>query len=394
MTSSHDERYDTAVAQRPAPRVAIVHDYLTQRGGAERVVLSMSRALPDAPIYTTLYNPDTTYPEFRQRQIITSPLNRIWALRRDHRMALPLLPWAASRLTPDADVVLTSSSGWAHGARTNAPTIVYCHAPARWVYQSEVYLGGPMLRSPIGWALALMRPGLRRWDRRAARSADVYLANSRVVQARIEDAYARNAEVLAPPHTVATDGPLEPITAVSGWADEGYALVVSRLLPYKNVQQVIRAMRGRADRLLIVGDGPLWASLRANAPDNVRLVRELTDAQMRWAYTNARLLVAPSHEDFGLTPLEAAAFGVPTVALRAGGYLDTIDEEVNGIFFSRPTPADIAMALDRAAERAWDREAIMDHAEYFNEARFHERLHQIVAQQASSSSRRGDLGHV
>lgn len=382
MTSSLEDRIPAPSEPATAPCVAIVHDYLTQRGGAERVVLSMSRAFPDAPIYTTLYNPETTYPEFRQRQIITSPLNRLGPLRRDHRRALPLLAWAAGRLKPDADVVLTSSSGWAHGARTDAPTIVYCHAPARWVYQSEVYLGGPMHQTPIGWALALLRPGLRLWDRRAARSADVYLANSHVVQARIGRAYSRDAEVLAPPHTVATDGSLEPIPEVAAWEEGGYLLVVSRLMPYKNADQVIAALRGRPDRLLVIGDGPLWESLRASAPDNVRLVRDLTDAQMRWAYMHARLLVAPSHEDFGLTPLEAAAFGIPTLALRAGGYLDTIDQTVNGAFFARPKAADIARALDRVADRVWDREAIRGHAENFSEARFHERLYQIVAQHA------------
>ena len=133
----------------PAPRVAIAHDYLTQRGGAERVVLAMARAFPEARIHTTLYDPEGTYPEFADHDIVTSPLNRIGPVRRDHRLGLPLL--APRRLRPfevDADVVLVSSSGWAHGFRHTGRTLVYCYSPARWLYQTDTYLGGPA--EPLG----------------------------------------------------------------------------------------------------------------------------------------------------------------------------------------------------------------------------------------------------
>ena len=123
------------------PRVAIAHDYLTQRGGAEKVVLSMSRAFPDAPIYTLLYDRENTYPEFANRDVRVSSLNRIGPLRRNHRAALPVLPFAASSLRIDADVVLTSSSGWAHGFGTRGRKLVLCHTPAHWLYVRDEYLG-------------------------------------------------------------------------------------------------------------------------------------------------------------------------------------------------------------------------------------------------------------
>lgn len=366
------------------PRVAIAHDYLTQRGGAERVVLAMARAFPDATIHTTLYHPEGTYPDFRDARIAVSPLNRVRFLRRHHRAALPLLPLACRALHVDADVVLASSSGWAHGIRTGPGTrlLVYCHAPARWLYQSEAYLGGPLYRSPEGVALAALRAPLVRWDTAAAARADGYLANSRVVRERIHAAYGITAEVLHPPFGVDPTAPQEPVPALRGWA--GYHLVVSRLMPYKNVHHAVEAFRGLPERLVVVGQGDQARSLRATLPPNVQLLAGLTDAQLRYTYAHATALVAPSFEDFGLTPLEAAAFGAPTLALRAGGYLDTVTEGLNGTFFPAPTAAAIRDAVIRARTAAWDGAAIRAHAARFSEPRFHAELRRRVDELAGT----------
>lgn len=364
------------------PRVAIAHDYLTQRGGAERVVLALLQAFPDATVHTTLYDPEGTFPEFRDVDIRVSPLNRVGPLRRHHRAALPFLPFASSALRIDADLVVASSSGWAHGFPTTGRTLVYCHAPARWLYQSERYLGGDPRRSPIGLALLALRAPLRRWDRGAAARADAYLANSRVVRDRVHEAYGIEAEVLPPPFAVDTTGEQETVPEAADWG-EGYHLVVSRLLPYKNVDQVIEAFRGLPERLLVIGAGPLLAPLRAAAPDNVRIATDLTDAQMRWAYGHARALVAASHEDFGLTPLEAGAFGRPTLALRAGGYLDTIAEGVNGAYFDEPTADAIRTAVVVDRDATWDEAAIRAHVEAFSPNRFVERVRAAAARLAS-----------
>jgi len=361
------------------PRVAIAHDYLTQRGGAERVVLALHRAFPEATIHTTLYDPDGTYPELRDARIVTSPIDRIGPLRRRHRAALPLLPYAVSRLRIDADVVVASSSGWAHGVPTTGRKIVYCHAPARWLYQSEAYLRDEAERSTKTRALGMLGAWLRRWDRRAAASADLYLANSTVVSERIAAAYGIDATVVSPPYGLEPSGELSPVEAIAGWADDGYLLIVSRLLPYKHVDVAVDAVRGLAERLVVVGHGPMAQRLRALAPENVIMLGELTDAELRWTYAHARALVAPGLEDFGLTPLEAATFGVPTLALRGGGYLDTIDEQVNGVFFAEPTVAALRAAISSSRTRAWDADAIRRHAEAFSEERFHERLRAEVA---------------
>lgn len=364
------------------PQIAIAHDYLTQRGGAERVVLAMARAFPEAQIHTTLYNPDTTFPEFRDLDIVTSPINRVGALRRHHRLALPLLAPVASHMRVDADVVLTSTSGWAHGFHATGRTVVYCHAPARWLYQPQEYLGGPHFSSLAGVALSVLAPPLRVWDKRVARRATTYLANSRVVRDRVHDAYGITAEVLAPPHGVDSDGEQEPVPELEGWSD--YHLIVSRLLPYKNVGAAIDAFQGLpGERLVVVGHGPLKPALVSRLPGNARLVSHLTDAQMRWVYARAHALIAPSLEDFGLTPVEAAAFGKPTIALRGGGYLDTVIEHVTGLFIDSPTPRAIAQAVLLSRTQAWDSEYLQAHGASFGDERFaralQERVHAHLA---------------
>jgi len=378
------------------PRIAIAHDYLTQRGGAERLVLSICRAFPQAELHTLFYEPSQTYPEYRDRVIRTSPLDRIGVLRRDPRLALPLLAPVASRMRIDADVVIASSSGWAHAFATTGARVVYCHSPARWLYLPEDYLGQAGRLDPKRLALAVLAPALRRWDRRAARRADRYLANSTVVRERIGRVYGIDAPTLFPPFSPdVAEGVQEPIPDLAGWAGAdgtagGHALVVSRLQPYKHVDRVIEAFAVMPEhRLLVIGTGPERERLRALAPANVRLVEGLSDAQMRWAYAHSSMLVAASHEDFGLTPLEAGAHGVPTLALRAGGYLDTIAEGTSGLFFDEAAPPAIAAGV-RAIEQhgPWSREAIREHVEAFSEERFIMRLREVVSSTSAPSAPR------
>lgn len=356
----------------PEPRVAIAHDYLTQRGGAERVVLAMARAFPEAPIYTTLFDPARTFPEFRGLDVRPSWLNRFTVFREDHRAALPILPMVSSQVCIDADVVIASSSGWAHGFRTPGRKIVYCYSPARWLYQPDRYLG----REPataVRLALAMLSPPLRRWDGRAASSADSFLAISTVVRERIIETYGRSARVVPAPYTLEEtrtrdeDGAELP--------EEGYFLVVSRLLPYKNVDAVIEAFRLRPGRrLVVVGVGPEKAQLIEAAPTNVAFLENLTDAEMSRLYVGAAGLVAASYEDFGLTPLEAASRGKASAVLRWGGFLDTVVEGVTGVFFDEPTPELIADAVDRLAERSWDADVLRARAERFSESAFADSL--------------------
>lgn len=369
--------------------VVLAHDYATQRGGAERVALVMAQAFPGSPMYTSLYDPDGTYPEFAKVDLHPTGLNRIGPLRRNHRLALPLLAPAISRQQIEADVLLASSSGWAHGYRGARRTVVYCYIPARWLYQRDRYLSGRgdsfgdrVRHAVAGASLTALSPALRRWDKKAAARADVYLTCSSVARQAVAEAYGIEAEVLSPPPAMLPAGDESQMPGVQ----PGFMLCVARLLPYKNVDVAIRAAQrlGGPD-LVVVGDGPDKARLQAIADGDsrtkVHLLGRVRDDELRWVYRNASALIGASYEDFGLSPLEAGSFGHPSVVLRAGGYLDSVIEGVTGEFFDTFDPEDVSAAMSRALSRQWDAPALADHVAKFGIDRFVDRLHEIVAQQ-------------
>jgi glycosyltransferase involved in cell wall biosynthesis len=336
-------------------RVVIAHDYLTQRGGAERVVLALLEAFPGARVVTSVYAPDGTFPEFRDVEIETLLPDPGHLLRRDARLAFPLLAPAFSRhVVRDADVVVCSSSGWAHGIGTTAPKVVYCHTPARWLYVTADYVAGhgPLVRA----VAAAARGPLRRWDGRAAAGASVYVANSTVVRDRIEQAYGLPAEVVHPPAALDPDGPQEPVAA----ATPPFLLTVARPRGYKNLAVVEAAAAEAGVSVFAVKGG-------------------LTDPQLRWLYANCRGLVAAAHEDFGLSPVEAMSFGKPVLALRAGGYLDSVVEGATGSFFDRVDVPSLAEALAGFDEHAFDVDVVREHARRFARESFVRRMREIVA---------------
>lgn len=361
--------------------LAIAHDYLTQRGGAERVVLALHKAFPDAPIYTTLYDPENTYPEFKDCQIITSPLNHFKIFRKDHRLALPLLPFFSSRLKVDAHRVVVSTTGWAHGFDVPQNALVYCHSPARWIYLTDQYLGN-RLNKGLARIFKTMRPFLRRWDRAAAMRLSNYVANSSIIQQRIFDVYGKRADIIFPPYSVQDGEPQESIAGLEDFMERGYFMIVSRLLPYKNVQYAVEAFSGLDHQLLVVGAGPMLDELKSMSTPNVAFVSNISDAQMRCAYAGSTALLAVSHEDFGITPLEGGAFGKPTIALQAGGFLDTISEGINGAFINTPSAQDIRKAVQELDSQQYSAEAIKAHVKRFNEERF---IHQMKARLAQTS---------
>lgn len=356
--------------------IALVHDYLTQRGGAERVVLALASTFEGAPLFTSLYDPAGTFPEFSDLEVSTLPLDRVALLRSRHRLALPFLAPSFSRLRIDAGVTVCSSSGWAHGASTTGRKIVYCHTPARWLYQSDRYLAGHPKGSSV--LLSLLAPSLRRWDRRAAASADRYLVNSNAVRQRVAALYDIDAEVVPPPVDVDLSGPSEAVPGI----DPGFYLCVSRLLAYKNVEAVTAAFALLPEeRLVVVGSGPLADRIAETRPRNATVLGEVTDAGLRWLYSSSAGLIAASYEDFGLTPVEAASFGKPTAALRWGGFLDTIVDGSTGVYFDEPRPGPIAEAVDRMARTGWDEQVLVDHASLYSVERFAERMRAVVAEE-------------
>lgn len=357
-------------------RIAIVHDYLTQRGGAERVVLALLAAFPQARLVTSVYAPGSTFPEFARYRVETSWLTRVPAFRQDPRRAFPLLAAAFASMRLDGvDLAVCSSSGWAHGVGGGVPRLVYCHNPARWLYQPEDYFSSlaPRARQLAAGLCSPLRP----WDRRQARAAQVYVANSTVVQRRVERCYQRPCRVIPPPVTLTGDEPLEPVAGVA----PGYLLTVGRARGYKRTQTVVAAMEHLPEhRLVVVGGGAETAGPAGPASARVRFLRQVSDAQMRWLYANCLAVVALAEEDFGLTVVEGFAFGRPAVTLGHGGYLDTMQEGVTGVLVARPAVEALVPAVRHLAAARLDPARIQDRARAFSLARFSAQMQAVAAE--------------
>ncbi len=375
----------SVVAVRPVPRVAIVHDYLTQMGGAERVVLAMSRAFPEATVHTALYDPGGTFPEFADLDVRTLGLNRFGFLRRDHRRALPVLARAFAGLEiDDADVVLCSSSGWAHMIGDDLPRVVYCHHPARWLHRPDPYVGGfgPLARA----GLRVLGPGLRRRDHRAMLGAGTVVANSNTTARMIRRVYGLEARVVAPAGTLGVGG----VDRALGGIRPGFVLCISRLVGHKRLDRLVAVARAMPERrFLLIGEGPMRGALDRSAPSNLRLIGRVDDDQLRWAYRNCSVVVSTAQEDFGLTPLEAAGFGVPVVVPAEGGFLDHVDPEVNGILVPGWNVNRFAAAVATAVTRSWDRTAMVNHARRMGEYRFAADLRELVCESVGRTGVRG-----
>jgi glycosyltransferase involved in cell wall biosynthesis len=358
--------------------VVVVHDYVTQRGGAERVVLELLRAFPGARLVTSCWNPATSYPEFRDHEIDTLWINRIAPLRRDPRLAFPFLARAfRHRSITDADVVICSSSGWAHRVTAAVPKIVYCHNPARWLYQPDDYLSSSprWVRSSFVRATGRMR----RTDAAAARSAAAYVVNSSVVAGRVRASYGIEPTVVPPARGLSPDGPQRPVPDV----EPGYLLTVSRQRGYKRTEAVraaVALMPG--ERLVVVGGEPdgTWRP-------GITGVSNIDDAQLRWLYANASGVIAVAQEDFGLIPVEAQSFGVPSVVLRSGGYVDSTVEDVTGVFVDDAGVSQISAGIRALRERAWDGGEIRRLGERFSPTSFAQRMQGVVAEVLTSQGR-------
>ncbi|MHB8461484.1 MAG: glycosyltransferase [Vulcanimicrobiaceae bacterium] len=307
-------------------KVALVHDYLNQRGGAERVFAQIARAFPDAPIYTSMVDLDVVGDLFGGRTIHTSFLQHMPARKRLFRWYAPLYPRAFEAFDlREYDVVVSSSSAWAKGVltRPDAVHVSYVHAVSRFVFDYDAYVGG----FGVG---RLARPVIDRliaWDLQAAKRPTRLLANSQNVADDIATYYGRSATVLHPPVD------LERFTPAQTIGD--YFFIASRLLPYKRIDRAIAAAKQADVRLLIAGSGPSLASLRAQAQGSkVELLGFVDDAKIVEVMRAAQAVILPGSEDFGLVPIEAAACGRPTIAFAKGGAMQTVIPDVTGVHFA------------------------------------------------------------
>ncbi|HET6274529.1 MAG TPA: glycosyltransferase [Candidatus Cybelea sp.] len=346
-------------------RVALVHDYLNQRGGAERVFAHIARAWPDAPIYTSLYDERALGDTFPSARVRASYLSRVPFANRYFRPLAPLYPRAFESFDLRGfDAIVSSTTSWSKGVSVpaGAAHVCYINTVSRFTFAPDDYV--PRFARPFV-------NGLIAWDREAARRPTRFVANSRNVAQRIRAYYGRDSDVLHCPVD------LDRFTIGNGRGD--YFIVATRLLPYKRVELAIRAASLANVPLLVVGTGPAERNLRELAEGTTTsMLGYVSDARLDDLLGNARAAIVAGEEDFGLVPLEAAAAGRPTIAYRAGGALETVVEGETGVFFDEPAAESLASVLQRFDAARFDPQRLRAHAETFSPERFIERLRAIV----------------
>jgi glycosyltransferase involved in cell wall biosynthesis len=368
-------------------KIALVHDYFIQMGGAERVAMAMHDAFPSAPIYTTVALPHLLPKRFRAADIRTSPMQWLPGIEQRFRQYFLLYPLAVENFDlSEYDLIFSSSSGYAKGVRRrrDAIHVCYCHTPMRWVWRYEDYVArerfGGLTRSALPFALW----GLRKWDLRAAQQPNFYIANSELVAERIKKIYGREATVIPPPIDVDRFQP-----APEEEIDDFY-LVLSRLVPYKRIDLAIEACKKLGRRLLIVGDGPDRARLEKLAGPKTEFLGRQPDEQVNYYASHCRALLFPGEEDFGMVPLEVNAAGRPVIAFRGGGAVETVVDGVTGVFFDKPNSDSLVEAIENFESRRWHQSELRQHAEKFDQRVFAFRVLEFLGQVAPSSCA-GDL---
>ncbi len=354
-------------------RVAIVCSWLNQYGGAERVLETLHGMFPEAPVYTSIYEPKALPAEYRSWDIRTSFLNRLPLIKSHHQPFLPFYPLGFEALHLDGyDLVLSVTSAFAHGVIVPPETVhvCYCLTPARFLWQYPAYARRERLGGVARAVLPLILPSLRTWDALAANRVDHFVAISQAVQGRIEKYYRRPSQILYPPVDTSA-------FALSEEVDD-YYLFVGRLVPYRRLDLAVEAFNRLGLPLLIVGDGRDRQALERSAAPNVRFLGRVSDAERKRLLSRCRAFLWPGEEDFGIAPLEASASGRPVIAYAGGGALETVIDGVTGTFFHEQTAAALADAVRSLDPTSFDPQAMRQHAERFDVTRFCEELRRLL----------------
>lgn len=352
-------------------KLAFVVSWLNQYGGAERVLEAAHALFPDAPVYTSMYDPAVMPREYRAWDIRVSFMNRLPFVYRHHQLFLPLYRYAFESFDLRGyDVILSIPSAFAHGVKkpNSARHVCYCLTPARFLWQYDEYVQNEKVHGIAHRVLPALVSSLRAWDKQAASRVDEFIAISRAVQKRICDFYERESSIIYPPVDV-TSFRVAPPPQV-----QDYFLIVSRLIPYKRIDLAIEAFNQTGLPLWIAGDGRDRARLEAMAKPNIKFLGRVSDTERLDLMARCNAFVFPGQEDFGITPLEANAAGRPVIAFGGGGALDTIVPGMNGMLFDSPTSAVLAECLRQFDARAFDANLIRAHAEKFDTRVFQDAL--------------------
>lgn len=360
-------------------KIALVHDYLIQQGGAENVFKIFTEIFPDAPIYTLFYD----YKKFEDflsgRKIYFSFLQRVPGITRHYRWTLPLMSkFIESFDFFPYDIVLSSTSAFSKGIITgpNTKHICYCHTPTRYLWvDSEEYVRELKYNRYIKRAIPPLLEKLREWDKKAACRVDEYLANSFEVQKRIKKYYNRESKVIYPPadvenYYISRDVEVDP--------SKGYYLIGGRLVAYKRYDLVVMSFNRMGIKLKIFGEGPEEKILKKMARSNIEFLGRINDEEKRELMSKCIAFIHPQIEDFGITAIEAMASGRPVVAYPAGGVLESVIDGVTGKFFPEQTWESLAETIIRFEPERFDSEKIRLQAEKFGVERFKRDIREAV----------------
>ena len=362
------------MGNRKEMRVAIVHDYLNQYGGAERVLEVFHKLYPDAPIYTIIYN-RTRMPNYLKKwNIIESFIGKLPFNKSNYEKYFFLMPFAVESFDLSGfDLVISSSSAWSKSVITLPSTthICYMHNPMRFVWHSY----HPLINARKGLTklmLFLLLHFLRLWDENTSKRPDIIVANSKNVSKRIKKFYGIESSIIYPPVNTDFFTPDENIKK------EDFFLIVSRLRPYKRIDIAIRAFNEMKLPLLIIGEGSMRGRLERIANRNIQFLGRRSDDEVRSFYRRARGVIFPTFEDFGIVPLEASGCGTPVISFKQGGATETIIEGVNGKFFYPQTPEALMDAVLHFHPEDFNARDIREVALRFSEKKFIENFRGVI----------------
>ncbi|BCX02966.1 MAG: glycosyl transferase [Candidatus Roseilinea sp.] len=351
--------------------IALVHDWLNQLGGAEDVLCALNRMFPRAPIFTSIYDRQRMPAAWQAWDIRSTWMDRLPGVHRHHQPYMPLFAWmwANRRIPAEHDVILSNKSAFCIAARGLHPAvkhICYCLTPTRFTYEFTAYAQRERIPPGASAILRALNVYLRRWETRVARHVTAFIAISREVQQRIRRYYGRESIIIYPP----VEMPPYPPAG----QDQGFYLIVSRLLPYKRVDLAIEAFGKLGLPLIIAGDGRDRSKLErlaAQQPQSsVRLLGRVDDATLHRLLAECRAFIFPGVEDFGIAPIRAMAYGKPVIAYAGGGALDYVLDGVTGTLFQQQTPEALAEAVLKNSGVTFAPVEIRRHAERFSVERF------------------------
>jgi glycosyltransferase involved in cell wall biosynthesis len=360
-------------------KVAIIHYWLISMRGGEKVLEALLEMFPEADVYTHVYDPAAVSESINSHRVYTSYINRLPLAKRLYQKYMPLMPNALKEFDlQDYDLIISSESGPAKGVVPNpdAYHICYCHSPMRylWDMYHEYFRGAnPLVR----FFMNALIPGLRLWDITSANLVDRFIANSRYVAKRVERYYNRSADIVFPPVAIEKYLPIER-------KPEDFYLFFGQLAGYKRSDIAIEACITSGRKLVVIGAGAKKKDIKQYEKSAlITFVGRISDDGIGKYLSQARALLFPGIEDFGIIPVEANASGCPVIAYRKGGVLDTVRENVTGIFFDEQTPASLIQAMDKfetMEAQFSDREQFTRHVQQFSKEEFKSRIVRIIAE--------------